>query len=285
MLLELAVGDAYGARFEYTSPEFVTHNNTLTRYLQNPQHQSILPGSYTDDTQMTLAIAELLISGQPWTQEAVAEKFVEVFHRDPRSGYAGGFFQLLTELRSGRELLDRISPWSEKSGAAMRVGPIGLLPDIDLLLNYAEIQARITHNTLLGIESAQAASLAVHYCSHNIGHLAGIGSWVDTVIRKHGGQGGWSTKWTGEVGSYGWMSVSAALTALSTASSLSELLKSCVAYVGDVDTVATIALAAGSCCAELVSDLPPELLSNLENGRYGRDYLISLDDRLCEAMR
>jgi hypothetical protein len=49
---------------------------------------------------------------------------------------------------------------------------------------------------------------------------------------------------------------------------------------GDVDTVAAIALAAGSCSVELTADLPGHLLTHLENGRYGRDYLARLDRQL-----
>jgi ADP-ribosyl-[dinitrogen reductase] hydrolase len=63
---------------------------------------------------------------------------------------------------------------------------------------------------------------------------------------------------------------------------LSDLLKDCVAFTGDVDTVATIALAAASCSPEYEQDLPADLLGTLENGPYGRDYLAALDRRLFE---
>jgi ADP-ribosylglycohydrolase len=44
---------------------------------------------------------------------------------------------------------------------------------------------------------------------------------------------------------------------------LSELLKDCIAFTGDVDTVATIALAAASCSEEITQDLPAHLIENL----------------------
>ena len=56
MLLELAIGDAYGAGFEYADIGIIRQHNTLARYVQHPRH-NIRPGAYTDDTQMTLAIA------------------------------------------------------------------------------------------------------------------------------------------------------------------------------------------------------------------------------------
>jgi ADP-ribosyl-[dinitrogen reductase] hydrolase len=40
MLLELAIGDAYGAGFEYVSPDFVERYNDLSSYVQHPRHLS-----------------------------------------------------------------------------------------------------------------------------------------------------------------------------------------------------------------------------------------------------
>lgn len=51
----------------------------------------------------------------------------------------------------------------------MRATPIGLLPEVEAVLEYADIQARITHNTAAGAESTQAAALATHYCRYNLG--------------------------------------------------------------------------------------------------------------------
>jgi hypothetical protein len=54
----------------------------------------------------------------------------------------------------------------------------------------------------------------------------------------------------------------------------------CIAYDGDVDTVAAIALGPASCCGEIAQDLPGQLIDALENGSYGREYLISRDQQL-----
>jgi ADP-ribosylglycohydrolase len=276
MLVELAVGDAYGAGFEFAEPDFVTAHNTLRGYVRNPVHPDLLPGRYTDDTQMTIAVAEVLADGEPWTAASFAESFVRAFHRDPRPGYARGFSALLPELADGAALLARIRPDSDKSGAAMRSGPIGLLSTVDDVLRCAEVQARVTHDTADGVESAQAAALAVHYCHLGIGPVAEVGRWVDGLLPS----GDWAEPWTGPVGSKGRMSVRAALTALASHTSMGELLRACVAFTGDVDTVATIALAAASRSAEVVQDLPSVLLRDLERGPYGHDHLMALDLRL-----
>ncbi|AHH99877.1 ADP-ribosylglycohydrolase family protein [Kutzneria albida] len=275
MLVELAIGDAYGAGFEYAPTEFLLANNTARGYVQHPTHLGVRPGAYTDDTQMTIAVAELLVFGEPWTAQRLAENFVRAFHRDPREGYASGFHRLLGEVSDGAELLRRIRPDSDKSGAAMRSGPIGLLPELAEVLRHAEVQARVTHDTPAGVASAQAAALAVHYCHFDLGPVAEIGAWITRHV-----PGDWSVPWRGKVGSKGAMSVRAALTALAANTGLTELLRACVAFTGDVDTVATIALAAASRSAQYAHDLPSELVHGLEDGDYGRNYLAQLDKQL-----
>ena len=117
MLVELAVGDAYGAGFEYASASILKHNN-LSSYIQHPKH-STRPGQYTDDTQISLAIAEAIVSEDSWTPESLANRFVEVFHRDPRKGYASRFYDFLQQTQTGQEFLTNIRPNSDKSGVKL----------------------------------------------------------------------------------------------------------------------------------------------------------------------
>src|SRR3989344_4453617 len=151
MLLELAIGDAYGAGFEYADPSFVREHSAKMVYIQNPVYDALRPGRYTDDTQMSIAIAELLIERKEWTPINIANKFVEVFKRDERKGYGRLFQEFLEEIRDGNEFLERIKPESDKSGSAMRASPMGYLPTIKEVIEYATIQAKITHDTESGI--------------------------------------------------------------------------------------------------------------------------------------
>ncbi|OLZ59878.1 ADP-ribosylglycohydrolase family protein [Amycolatopsis keratiniphila] len=280
MLVELAIGDAYGGAFEHAYPSFVAEHNNLTGYVPHHGQPGAPAGRYTDDTQMTIAIAEVLVSGLRWTPLLLAEQFVRAYHRDPHDGYAPRFHQLLSEVRDGEELLRRLRPQSDKSGAAMRAGPIGILPTVDDVLYHAKLQARITHDTPAGIAAAQAAALAVHYCHHRLGPLSEIARWIEGILPEDVGHGGWALPWSGKVGPQGWMSVRAALTVLTGGGGLARMLHSAVALTGDVDTVATIALAAASRSPEVAQDLPPALWRDLENGEFGRDHLAALDERL-----
>lgn len=280
MLLELAVGDAYGAGFEYAKPEFVVLNNDLSRYIQHPLHQ-LKPGSYTDDTQMSLAIAETLVAQEPWTPEILSDRFVTTFKRDRREGYASRFYNYLLQVGDGQEFLKGINWTSDKSGAAMRAAPIGVLPTVEKVIEATRIQAAITHNTPDGINAAIASALMSHYFIYKLGAKQDLGKFLEARAGGHP----WSQPWEGKVESKGWMSVRAAITAVMRNTSLSELLKDCIAFTGDVDTVATIALAAASCCEEVTQDLPAHLIEGLENGTYGRDYIINLDKQLLSLVQ
>jgi ADP-ribosyl-[dinitrogen reductase] hydrolase len=274
LLLELAIGDAYGAGFEYVDREMIRQHNNLSCYVKHPRH-NIQPGSYTDDTQMSLAIAETIVSGEPWKPTVLAHKFAEVFQRDPREGYATSFYHFLLQVRDGEQFLRNIRPTSEKSGAAMRAAPIGIYPTPSLVIERCTIQAALTHNTPNGINAAVVAALMTHYFLYNLGPKKGLGIFLEEHVR-----GRWATPWTGKVKSQGWMSVQAAVTALLRSDTMRELLKTCIQFSGDVDTVAAIALAAGSCSTEIAQDLPVHLIDALENGQYGRDYIRLLDTQL-----
>jgi ADP-ribosyl-[dinitrogen reductase] hydrolase len=279
VLLELAVGDAYGAGFEYVDRDVIQAANDLSHYVKHPRH-NIPPGWYTDDTQMSIAIAEAIISGEPWTPIMLASKFVEVFKRDPREGYAARFYEFLKRVRNGEEFLAQIEPASDKSGAAMRAAPIGLLPTLQEVIDKTTLQAALTHNTPDGINAAVAAALMTHFFVYDLGPKKDLGTFLDSYV-----PGQWSVPWRGKVKAKGWMSVRAAVTSVTASHQMSSLLKSCIAYSGDVDTVAAIALAAGSCSREIEQDLPDNLIALLENRPYGRDYLVGLDSQLMRHVR
>lgn len=272
MLLALAVGDAYGAGFEYAD-EMIVHND-LTGYVQHPRH-NIKPGCYTDDTQMSIAIAETIVSQAAWTPQVLASNFVTAFHRDPREGYAKKFYSFLREITDGEEFLEKIHSSSDKSGAAMRAAPIGIYPTPEKVIEATTIQAAITHNTPDGINAAVAAALMSHYFLYKLGDKQHLADFITSFVA-----GEWSSPWQGQVKTYGLMCVRAAITAVLRNDSMSSLLQDCIAFTGDVDTVAAIALAAGSCSQEIRQDIPSHLIAGLENGVYGRDYLLELDKQL-----
>lgn len=275
MLVELAVGDAYGAGFEFRNSLYVRAFNRVDRYRRPALTYSHRGGCYTDDTQMTIAVAEAMLSGEPWTPELLADHFVRAFQRDPRIGYAPRFYKFLQSVDDGADFLARIRPGSERSGAAMRAGPIGLLAEVASVLEKAEIQARVTHDTPAGVASAQAAALMVHYFAHKKGAPEKLAEFVAAEV-----PGPWERRWRGRVSMEGMACVHAAITAAAAHRSMRDLLRACVAYGGDVDTVATIALAAASWSDSYAQDLPEVLIDGLEQGPHGAGFLRELDHQM-----
>jgi len=164
MLTEIAIADAYGAGFEFCSEDKIISQNNLGLYSKHELYDIL--GKYTDDTQMSIAIVEFILSDQEWTKENIASKFIECFKRDVRLGYSEGFFNLLSKVESSKELLELIIPTSERNGAAMRSVPIGFLKNKEDVIALAKLQAQVTHDSPIGIQSSCAVALAAHFGTH-----------------------------------------------------------------------------------------------------------------------
>lgn len=275
MLLEGAIGDSYGMGFEYAD-ENLKYNN-LSGYVKHPVF-GLKKGQYTDDTQMSIALAEMMLSDLEWNKYNITSKFLECFKRDWRDGYSRKFQYFLENTNTVEEFLENIQPESDKSGGAMRASCLGYLLTIDEVLYKCKVQCSITHDTPNGIAAAQAASLLSWYMIYDKGPVKDVADFIYDKVPLID----WREPYEGKIRSKGWMSVQAAITAVMRNKSLSNLLIDCVNFSGDTDTAATIALSAASCSKHYKNDLPDVLVNNLENGKYGKDYLIELDRKLKE---
>lgn len=273
MLSHLALGDAYGAGFEFVDAELIARRNDLSAYLPHPLGQEA--GRYTDDTQMSIAISEWLLADGPWDLPAVARHCVAAYRRDPRAGYAKGLQSLLDQVGDGDELLARIRPNSARNGAAMRAAPLGVIADPAALQTLAALQARLTHATEAGERSAQAIALMAHYFIYDLGPIQDLPKFL-----QKNDHGDWRQDWSQTVACDALETVHAVLTLLLRHRSLSALLRASVDLGGDVDTVAALTLAIASGSREYADDLPTALWRDLENGPWGLDYLGRLDERL-----
>ncbi|MBW8760370.1 MAG: ADP-ribosylglycohydrolase family protein [Burkholderiales bacterium] len=273
MLIEIAIGDAYGAGFEFAPRAKIDRHNDGAGYVG---HELGIPaGRYTDDTQMSIAIAELLLRDALPDALACANAFVEVYRRDPRAGYSKGFGQLLGEVADGADLLRRIHPGSVRNGAAMRSVPLGLIADRRVLRRVAREQAAVTHDSPEGRLSSEVVALMSHALIHRA-------ATIDQLAALVAAETGFALRvdWSAEVAVDAIETLHAVHTALARHRSMRELLRACVAFGGDTDSVAAIALGLASLSPEFSDDLPPSLRGGLENGPYGHDWLLALDARL-----
>lgn len=273
MLTEIAIGDAYGAGFEFSSPEKVKKFNNLKCYVPHDLYGFI--AKYTDDTQMSVAIAELLLSNTDWNEETCASAFLNCFKRDKRYGYSKGFFKLLSEVATGLDFLNKIHPESKRNGAAMRSVPLGFIRDKKTLIKTAELQARVTHNTEIAVNSSCAVALAAHFGLHHKGSLGDLRSFL-----KREGYADWNFDWRGEVSVCAYETVSAAFSCLLRCDNLQQLLLSCVHLCGDTDSVASIAMGIASCFNEYEKNIPKNLFQSLDEHLYGIDFLNDLENQL-----
>jgi len=274
MILEGAIGDAYGAGFEFAEREKILKFNTITQYERHPKYHSIYK-KYTDDTQMAIGITELLIEKKAFTKETVTEKFIEVFQRDVRDGYSKRIYKLLSEVKTANDFFSKNVFKSDRNGAVMRVYPLGILEFEGDLLNKAAIQATVTHDTPKAIRAAQAVALASHYFIYKKGKQADLIEYISDIQQYK-----WEGNWKSEVTTDAMETVEAVLTILSKEKDLKSMLLESVNFGGDVDTVASISLAIASVMNEVEQNLPNWLEEELENETFGRDYIKILDEKL-----
>ncbi len=186
ILLRIAQGDAYGMASEYCErhpeePEYAEIRE-FKRYLGHPAFHTLAPGTYTDDTQMSIAVSEALIEAfidatylnidlgekiETLSVEHFTDRFFNAFKRDPRNGYSRKFQSILEEAKTPDHLRQLIIPDSTKNGAAMRSVPLGVLKDPTEIVRLAGLQASITHATYEGINSSAAVALMSHYALYD----------------------------------------------------------------------------------------------------------------------
>jgi len=149
-MLGAAIGDMVGSPYEF---DFNAIKTTEFPFWSDES-------DWTDDTLMTVAVAEALLT-RPKTDEAAEAVLVASMRHWgrtfplPKGGFGGRF---------GRWLLaDDPAPYNSwGNGSAMRVSAAGwLYPTLELTEHWAAITARVNHDHPEGIKGAQATAAAI----------------------------------------------------------------------------------------------------------------------------
>lgn len=170
--LGLAIGDALGWPVEFLSLQQI-------RQLYGPHgitdlvgDQTFLIGTFTDDTQMTIALAEGLLAAPPDDGDAqmaaVAKRFV-AWSTSPENNRAPGntCMAACRNLSDGADWRSSGVPRSKGCGTAMRSAPVGLLyhRDFETMTARAVDSSNMTHGHPCalagGLATAAAVSLAL----------------------------------------------------------------------------------------------------------------------------
>ncbi len=144
------LGDMIGAPYEFDRGNKTKDFPLFCRYSQ-----------FTDDSVMTLAVAEALLESMGKTDDEVKEALVSSMqkwgHRYPNAGYGGMFYHWLRKKNP--------KPYgSYGNGSAMRVSSAGWLYDtIEETRKYARLSAEVTHNHPEGVKGAEATASAIFF--------------------------------------------------------------------------------------------------------------------------
>jgi poly(ADP-ribose) glycohydrolase ARH3 len=292
-LLGLAVGDSLGSAFEGEPGSFIRARYPSPAAIFARARQDTF--YYTDDTQMTIGVAEALLQDGAIVEKTLCEKFVSNYV--PARGYGRGARRIIEAMEEGRDhaaVAEQVFPGgSFGNGAAMRVAPIGLLfaRSPARLKEQVVAQSQVTHRHPLGVNGALLIATAVAKALQ-----------ADTVDKQ-----GWIDELRGvaepelaaklarvlhitsaEIGELGngitaqESVVTAIACFLAWPTSFVDAVGNAILLGGDTDTIAAITGAVSGAYLG-IEGIPAYAIQALENEQKGCDYLLFLADRLFQC--
>ena len=164
------IGDIVGSPYEFD------HNNIKTKVFPLFSNKSY----FTDDTVMTIAVADALMSVErdadvDTIHRAVIKKMQLWGNRYPHAGYGMRFIRWLAT--------DNPQPYNSwGNGSAMRVSSVGwMYNSLERTLEVARATAEVTHNHPEGIKGAQATAAAI-YLARNGKNRAEIREYIENTF-------------------------------------------------------------------------------------------------------
>jgi poly(ADP-ribose) glycohydrolase ARH3 len=299
-ILGCFLGDAFGSGFEGMNPEKARF------YMDNLSKK--FSRSYTDDTDMTLAVAESISQFGGVSPEDIAKQFR--LHCDLTRGYAMGTIKAVLALRAGMKWYEvaRIvfENGSFGNGAAMRVSPVGLFyhHDLEGLRRAAMEQANITHVHPLGQWGAvmQACSIGLAVSQDPKGpfkkeqmitdlreiiwggpieYMKALNKIEEMVAQGKKLQSVKVVQSLGNGVEAHFSVPSACYLAITYSPDFCDAIRAAISLGGDTDTIAgMVGAIVGAHVGE--KGLPVEWIEQLEDGSRGRSFARSLADRLFE---
>ena len=144
-MLGAIIGDIVGSRFEF--------NNIKSKEFELFTNESC----YTDDTVMTLAVADVLQHGNVFDSEKIIDTFKKWGRTYPNAGYGGMFYKwLFSDTRQFNK--------SYGNGAAMRISAVGwYAKDEEEVKKYAKAVTEVTHGHKEGLKGAEVTAMCIFY--------------------------------------------------------------------------------------------------------------------------
>ncbi len=289
-LLGTFVGDALGMPFEGRPPSELPQRVDM-------QAARLGRGTYTDDTQMMIALAESLLEHGGVVIPALGRAFADA--HDPRRGYGSGTTEVLRLVRAGFDPCEAArSAFGGKgslgNGAAMRVAPVAVryANDDAALAAAARESASVTHAHAIAIDAAVAQAQAIAAALKGEPPLAAALDAASTPELKHRLARAVQlldacpepAELSAALGNRPTAneSVPAAIYAAAAHESIEGAITFAVRCGGDTDTIAAMAGAIAAARTG-ASNIPTRWLDALEQGPKGRSHVEGLADRLADA--
>jgi poly(ADP-ribose) glycohydrolase ARH3 len=287
-----ALGDALGAPFEGMPSDVVYREFGPIRQALDRFPLAVL--SYTDDTEMSIAVAQTLVDDGAIDPARLAAQFER--HYNPARGYGPGAQRILETMREGGDwetLAAGLFPGgSLGNGAAMRVAPVAMLfyRDRMQMVEQARLSALPTHRHPVGIEGAQVLALAI---ADALNHEDFNHDRLFTTLRENvvSDEMSYALKiasrlapddslWTLGNALEAHRSVPTSIVCFArNPDSFLDAISTAISLGGDTDTLAAMTGAISG--ARLgISGTPEHLVVRLENGEKGLDHIVSLARRL-----
>jgi ADP-ribosyl-[dinitrogen reductase] hydrolase len=156
--LGFACGDALGATVEFMNPGQIQRHYGLHQDIIGGGWLGLEAGQVTDDTQMSLALAQAIIDHQGWNIKAVADNFLLWMNSNPPD-IGNTTRRGISRYRDSGELFGLPRHDDAGNGACMRNLPVVLatLYQPEFFSHWSLQQSHITHNNHL----SDAATLAL----------------------------------------------------------------------------------------------------------------------------
>lgn len=155
-------GDALGMPVEGWPPDRIQRQHGVVDGMLDAR---LGAGTYTDDTQLMIAVGEALLEEGDVDRQAIADRILDL--HDPDRGYGQGTTQVLDLWRQGvpvEEASRRVfDGGSYGNGGAMRVASLAVAyrSDGDALREATRVATEVTHAHPLGVSGAQLQARAV----------------------------------------------------------------------------------------------------------------------------
>lgn len=216
-MLGAVVGDVIGSRFE-----FKPHKSTEFELI----HEECI---YTDDTVMTLALAEAMAANDTDYAAAMRRRGVEWV-----TSYGPTFWKWLN-----RPDMGPYGSWG--NGSAMRVSPASwFATNLQQCVDLAEATAAVSHDHPEGIRAARATAASIH-AARSRWEPERIKAMLEQVFGYDMSRSVAEIRRTAEFELKAWISVPEALQCALEATSFEQTIRMAVSLGADADTQAAIA--------------------------------------------